>query len=88
MPNYSYTCESCGTFTIRQRISEQHETALCPSFQHTARREFVAFQTYNMDPRVKRRIERGQQPRLVKRDALPVQQRQSQQMARPWMAGH
>lgn len=88
MPNYSYTCKNCGTFTIRQRISEQHETASCPSCQHTAKREFVAFQTYKMDTRVKQRIERGQQPRLVKREALPVQQRTSQQITRPWMAGH
>ncbi|HHU6750595.1 TPA: FmdB family zinc ribbon protein [Staphylococcus pseudintermedius] len=88
MPNYSYTCTNCGTFTIRQRISEQHETALCPLCHQTAKREFVAFQTYKMDARVKQRIEKGQQPRLVKREDLPTKSRQPQQAARPWMAGH
>ncbi|WP_086428986.1 FmdB family zinc ribbon protein [Staphylococcus cornubiensis] len=88
MPNYSYTCKNCGTFTIRQRISEQHETASCPSCQHTAKREFVAFQTYKMDTRVKQRIEKGQQPRLVKRENLPKKRTQAPQMTRPWMAGH
>ncbi|HEC2172868.1 TPA: zinc ribbon domain-containing protein [Staphylococcus delphini] len=88
MPNYSYTCEVCGTFTIRQRISEQHETAPCPSCERTAKREFVAFQTYKMDDLVKRRIEKGQRPRLVKREDLPMQQRRSSQNTRPWMVGH
>ncbi|MTV23131.1 FmdB family zinc ribbon protein [Staphylococcus delphini] len=88
MPNYSYTCEVCGTFTIRQRISEQHETAACPSCERTAKREFVAFQTYKMDDRVKRRIEKGQRPRLVKREDLPMKPRPSQRATRPWMAGH
>lgn len=88
MPNYSYTCEVCGTFTIRQRISEQHETAACPSCERTAKREFVAFQTYKMDARVKKRIEQGQQPRTMKKEDLPMQQRRSSQNTRPWMVGH
>ncbi|MBZ8176104.1 FmdB family zinc ribbon protein [Staphylococcus delphini] len=88
MPNYSYTCTNCGTFTIRQSISEQHETAICPSCQQIAKREFVPFQTYKMDHRVKQRIEKGQQPRLVKREDLPKKRTLAPQMTRPWMAGH
>ncbi|NHA41978.1 FmdB family zinc ribbon protein [Staphylococcus schleiferi] len=88
MPNYSYTCTNCGTFTIRQHISEQHETASCPSCQQIAKREFLAFQTYKMDANVKQRIEKGQQPRLVKKEDLPEKITQSPQVTRPWMAGH
>ncbi|QHW37740.1 zinc ribbon domain-containing protein [Staphylococcus ursi] len=88
MPNYSYTCTNCGTFTIRQRISERHETAPCPSCQQIAKREFVPFQTYKMDGRVKQRIEKGQQPRLVKKEDLPKKPPRAPQVTRPWMAGH
>ncbi|MDK3706495.1 zinc ribbon domain-containing protein [Staphylococcus pseudintermedius] len=88
MPNYSYTCRNCGTFTIRQNISEQHETVPCPSCHQIAKREFLPFQTYKMDHRVKQRIEKGQQPRLDKREALPKKPPRAPQVTRPWMAGH
>ncbi|MGV3274119.1 FmdB family zinc ribbon protein [Staphylococcus sp. 11261D007BR] len=89
MPNYTYECEQCGPFTLRQRMSEQHETTPCPSCERDAKRVFVAFQTYQLDSRVKKRIEKGQTPRVVKRENLPKQQKPSRPSAtRPWMVDH
>ncbi|MFO3689623.1 FmdB family zinc ribbon protein [Staphylococcus felis] len=88
MPNYSYTCASCGTFTIRQRMSAQHQTVECPTCSQMASREFQAFQTYQLDQQVKKRIERGQEPRIVKGKDLQSRTQQKQNVSRPWMIGH
>ncbi|MBI5974157.1 FmdB family zinc ribbon protein [Staphylococcus canis] len=88
MPTYTYHCESCGTFTLRQRMSEQHETATCPDCEAIAKREFQPFQTYRLDQRVKQRIEKGQQPRIVKGKDLPKKAAKPQNTSRPWMTGH
>lgn len=66
MPNYSYTCASCGTFTIRQRMSAQHQTVQCPTCSQMASREFQAFQTYQLDQHVKKESKEGKSRELLK----------------------
>ncbi|MEJ7219335.1 zinc ribbon domain-containing protein [Staphylococcus gallinarum] len=91
MPNYTYNCVQCHEFTIKQSIHDNHDIATCPTCGNTAKRIFTSFQTYNMNPKVKKRIEAGQQPRLFSGDKLKVNTSstpRSQTNARPWMAGH
>ncbi|MCJ1655312.1 zinc ribbon domain-containing protein [Staphylococcus sp. NRL 16/872] len=88
MPNYTYNCTNCGEFTLRQSMNVQHDTAKCPTCDAESIRVFNSFQTYRMDGKLKKRIERGQEPRLVKRDQLPQIKPKANRTARPWMAGH
>lgn len=88
MPNYTYLCKACGPFTLRQSMQASHEKATCPSCHQVAKRQFTPFQTYQMDKKVKERIEKGQQPRRVKRDELPQSGNRPNTVTRPWMAGH
>ena len=41
-----------------------------------------------MNTKLKKRIEQGQEPKVVSKDKLPKQQRKTPQAPRPWMAGH
>ncbi|MEL3711639.1 FmdB family zinc ribbon protein [Staphylococcus borealis] len=88
MPNYTYNCAKCGEFTLRQSMNTQHDTATCPSCENEGTRVFNSFQTYKMDGKLKKRIERGQEPRLVSKDKLPPMTPKPSKAARPWMAGH
>ncbi|UEX89599.1 zinc ribbon domain-containing protein [Staphylococcus ratti] len=88
MPNYTYLCKTCGSFTLRQSMQVSHEKASCPSCHQIAKRQFTTFQTYQMDKKLKQRIEKGQQPRRVKRDALTRGGKRANTATRPWMAGH
>lgn len=88
MPNYTYHCPNCHDFTIRQSMHENHDKVQCPNCNLTSKRVFNAFQTMRMDTKLKKRIERGQEPRLVKSENLPKQQRKSNKNSRPWMTGH
>ena len=58
MPKYTYDCSTCGPFTMRQSMNEQHEYAYCPHCGDTSTRVFNAFQTYKMDGKLKQRIEK------------------------------
>ncbi|MCU5746257.1 zinc ribbon domain-containing protein [Staphylococcus sp. SQ8-PEA] len=88
MPNYTYNCPNCTEFTIRQSMNDNHDIAKCPQCGAEAKRVFNTIQTTRMDSKLKKRIERGQEPRLVKGKDLPKQQRQPNKNARPWMTGH
>ncbi|MBX5318820.1 MULTISPECIES: zinc ribbon domain-containing protein [Staphylococcus] len=88
MPKYTYDCSTCGPFTMRQSMNEQNDYAYCPHCGDTSTRVFNAFQTYKMDGKLKQRIEKGQQPRVVTKDKLPTNKRKKATQGRPWMAGH
>ena len=59
MPNYTYNCVQCHEFTIKQSIHDNHDIATCPTCGNTAKRVFTSFQTYNMNPKVKRESNQG-----------------------------
>lgn len=88
MPNYTCHCPNCHDFTIRQSMNENHNEVQCPGYGTTSKRIFNAIQTMKMDTKLKKRIERGQAPRLVKSEDLPKQQRKPNKNSRPWMTGH
>ncbi|WP_367008724.1 hypothetical protein V6C87_01005 [Staphylococcus capitis subsp. urealyticus] len=54
----------------------------------TAIRVFNAFQTYKLDSKLKKRIERGHEPRVVPKTNSPKTRRKKAIQGRPWMAGH
>ncbi|WP_368679802.1 hypothetical protein AB3456_13640 [Staphylococcus pseudoxylosus] len=41
-----------------------------------------------MNSNLKKRIEQGQEPKVVSKDKLPVQKKVNNRDARPWMIGH
>lgn len=88
MPRYSYHCPQCGDFTVQQSMNEQHDTFNCPTCDTTAQRVFQAFQTYHMNQKLKKRIERGQEPRVMTKNQLPTMRTKTFTGGRPWMAGH
>lgn len=88
MPNYTYCCPTCGPFTVRQSIHDNHDVYCCPSCNTYAQRQFQAFQTYRLDANLKKRIELGQQPKIVKKEAIAKKATQQATQGRPWMAGH
>lgn len=88
MPNYTYECPDCAEFTIRQSMNANHDEAECPKCGQRSTRVFSAPQTGRMDSKLKKRIERGQEPRLIKGKDLPKQQKKPNKNARPWMTGH
>lgn len=75
MPNYTYACPSHGEFTLNQSMNENHDSAVCPNCKATSNRVFVPFQTYKLDSKLKKKIESGKEPKVVKRDKLPLQQK-------------
>jgi len=64
------------------------QAAACPQCEVTAPRVFTPPMTFQMDSNVKKRIERGMEPRLVKRADMPKKQQQKKTVSRPWQAGH
>lgn len=84
MPNYTYACPSHGEFTLNQSMNENHDSAVCPNCKATSDRVFVPFQTYKLDSKLKKKIESGKEPKVVKRDKLPLQQKNNKN-PRPWM---
>lgn len=75
MPNYTYTCATCGSFTLRQSMNISHEVATCPTCQSTAKREFTAFQTYKMDANLKQRIEKDKIQEWSKRKRYQLKEK-------------
>ncbi|MBF0813740.1 FmdB family zinc ribbon protein [Staphylococcus xylosus] len=88
MPNYTYKCPNCDSFTLRQSMSEKHDSATCPNCGNHSKRLYKTFQTYGMNSNLKKRIEQGQEPKVVSKDKLPVQKKVNNRDARPWMIGH
>jgi len=89
MPNYTFKCEECGEFTIWYAgMSGNREQASCPECNKEAKRVFLPPITFRMDSKVKGRVERGMEPRLVKREDMPKKAPSRPKAARPWQAGH
>ena len=43
MPKYTYDCSTCGPFTMRQSMNEQHEYAYCPHCGDTSTQYLTLF---------------------------------------------
>lgn len=72
MANYTFRCENCGDFTEWHKSTQGNkQQAKCPDCNGIAKRVFMPPITFRMDSRVKRTIEGGMEPKLVKKENLP-----------------
>lgn len=85
MPNYTYACPDHGEFTLNQSMNDNHDFAVCPDCHQDAKRVFIPFHTSKIDSKLNKRIEAGQEPRIVSKDKLPTQQKRRVPNNRPWM---
>ncbi|MBP1968347.1 thymidylate kinase [Virgibacillus natechei] len=89
MANHTFFCEGCGEFTLwYQGIRGNKQEANCPDCKTLAKRMFKPPITFRMDSQVKGRIERGMEPRVVRKDDMPKNRNKKQGVSRPWQAGH
>lgn len=89
MANYTFCCENCGEFTLwyKEMKGDKLENE-CPDCKRKSKRLFKPPMTFHMDNRVKSRIERGLEPRVVNKRDLPEKQKRKSNVSRPWQAGH
>ncbi|SFF57833.1 putative regulatory protein, FmdB family [Halobacillus alkaliphilus] len=88
MPNYSFACDTCGEFTLWFAHMDGAQAARCPDCEGKAKRIYRAPMVQRMDSKVKKRVERGMEPRVVTRDQMPRTKQKLPTAARPWQAGH
>ncbi|MFD1361866.1 zinc ribbon domain-containing protein [Lentibacillus salinarum] len=89
MPSYTFSCKKCGEFTLWfQHMRGTRQEVQCPECSEAAKRVFKPPITFNMDSRVKKRIEKGMEPRVVNKKDLPKNTKRNPTISRPWQAGH
>ena len=90
MPYYSFRCQDCGEFTVWHRSSKGNKLEEeCPTCSNIAKRVFTPPTVYRMDGKLKQTIESGMEPKLVKKENMPVKpKKRAAGAARPWQTGH
>lgn len=90
MGYYTFLCNSCGEFTEwHKSILGQKDYAFCPNCQHEAARVFKPPLALRMDSSLKKRIERGMEPRIVCKNKLQNRNvKRNGIQKRPWQVGH
>ncbi|MET3291617.1 transcriptional regulator [Brevibacillus fluminis] len=101
MPRYEYLCEECGPFIRWMSMSEVTTHVGCPVCEQSARRMFSAPGLIMTPQAVRQRIERGVEPKIVKKDAHAhdgsschghthgkANHTHHHAAKRPWMVGH
>ncbi|PTL37578.1 hypothetical protein [Alkalicoccus saliphilus] len=83
---YSFKCPACGVFTeYHQSMQGQKKISFCPDCGLEASRTYQPPHVARMDGRVKKRLEKGMEPRVINRSEIngtPV--RSSVSPSRPW----
>ncbi|KGX88207.1 zinc ribbon domain-containing protein [Pontibacillus litoralis] len=89
MPSYTFLCPDCGEFTLwYNHMRGSHQEAECAKCNQLSKRVYRAPMTNQMDNKVKSRMERGMEPRVVNRTDLPNSKKRVPSAPRPWQAGH
>lgn len=89
MASYTFFCKTCGEFTEWHTSTNGNKQEMeCPDCHVIARRMYKPPITFRMDSRVKNRIMRGMEPRVVKKEDLPTNPYMRTQTSRPWQTGH
>lgn len=91
MANYTFSCKTCGHFTEwHQSTRGNKQESSCPECNAIAKRVFMPPITFRMSSALKRTIEEGMEPKLVKREDMPKTplKKAKPRITRPWQAGH
>jgi putative FmdB family regulatory protein len=92
MPTYEFLCATCGPFEQRRSLREAGHPMPCPVCQVVAQRVYSTSGVILRSGAVRRRIEQGAEPSVVRRQVSegPLSPRTLQQSAgdRPWQVGH
>ena len=92
MPTYEFLCDTCGPFEQRRSLNEAGDPMACPSCQTVAQRIYsTSGFIFTAGAALRRRIESGVQPTVVKRapSEEPSPQKLQQSVhSRPWQLGH
>lgn len=90
MPFFTFRCPSCGDFSLWYKSSKGNNLeAECPSCSGASKRVFTPPNVYRMDHKLKQTIERGMEPRVVKKEDMPARSnKRKKRISRPWQAGH
>lgn len=88
--NYTFYCKTCGHFTEwHQSMKGNKQQSICPECNAVAKRVFMPPITFRMNSTLKRTIEEGMEPKLVKKEDMPKTPLKSKpRLTRPWQAGH
>lgn len=72
MATYTFNCQLCGEFSEwHQSIKGNKQITTCPTCHAASKRVFKPPIIFQMDQTVKKQIERGMKPQLVKKQHLP-----------------
>lgn len=94
MPFYTYKCNECGVYDEWKSSSAQfNEVSYCPLCRSVGKRVFQPPNILRTSHALRKRVENGAEPKLVKREELKGTPRHHhhhshQQVARPWQVGH
>jgi putative FmdB family regulatory protein len=92
MPVYEFLCENCGPFEVRREIKDASKPMVCPTCKAVAERVFSAPGLIMTPYALRRRIERGVEPHVVRRsrngEPNPKKASLYRNTGRPWMIDH
>lgn len=89
MPNYDFSCETCGAFKRRLGFDEVDESASCPICGEPARRVY-SMPGVSSGTRKKARLlnEKGAEPKVVRRPTGNADPKPRRVGGRPWQINH
>ncbi|CAM4205374.1 FmdB family zinc ribbon protein [Lacicoccus alkaliphilus] len=86
MPKYTFTCTTCGEYDVWKSMSADLANDFCPECGAGTIRKYDGFQVGRMDTKLKKRVEGGMTPKVVKKEALPQSNiKELNANPRPWM---
>ncbi len=94
MPIYEFVCDRCGRFELRRSVTSAGAPARCPSCEAEAHRLYSAPGLTTTPASLRRRIERGPEPKVVTRPQSEPdtttgrKERRYQSPGRPWQVAH
>lgn len=92
MPNYDFSCETCGVFEQRLRLDEAGEASPCPNCGEPSRRVYsMPAVSSTSGSRKKAQIlnEKGAEPKVVRQPATGnAKPRPKRVGGRPWQINH
>ncbi|WP_313802405.1 zinc ribbon domain-containing protein [Cytobacillus sp.] len=90
MPSYTFCCQNCGDFTLFfTSMTGKKDRAACPDCLEESSRVFFPPNLFSYSNELRTRMERGMEPRKMKREELgPKQKKRNKSVSRPWQVGN